>query len=261
MSLYTRIATMLGDLWFDRKLFAFWPWPAGIIGDPSRDFDWQDYRAFTRCLKPGDILIAQAERYWPCNLAISPSAFKHAAVYVGCVRGNYNRATKFIENPERVYRVPPEPLPMNIHPRACIHAIAEGVVCQDLGSVLWHADYVMAVRPWKANSERDAIIEAAFEQHGKPYDFDFQQSNQKALFCTELALYCIQRAAIVQPESIVKRVKLWEKPRKIVLADAYVKYAPVCCSESCLERDFQRQARDQDAVAIAVSQAWKARSR
>ena len=260
MSLYTWIATKLGDLWFDTHMVALWPWPAVILGDTRRDFNWQDYRAFTRLLKPGDILIAQAERYWPCNLAISPSAFKHAAVYVGPVRGTYNHKTEFIDHPTHLSYLPPEPLPMDIHPRACVHAIAEGVVCQDLGSVLWHADYVMAVRPGKNASTREEIVRAAFSQHGKPYDFDFRQTNQKALFCTELALYAIQQAELDEPDSVTTHVKLWEKSRRIVLADAYVKYEPVCCSKSCLERFFQNQARDPSTIAAAAERAWKARS-
>lgn len=257
MKLWDMLAHLGGQLWATRKVTAIWPWPAVLVGSPHSLFTWQDYRAFTSRLRPGDILITQSAPFFGSNAAI-PGAFKHAAVYTGPVKGYFNPETSFIEQPSSlgVDRPHTGQAGRGIHERTITHAIAAGVVTQDVGDLFFHADFVLAVRPWVVEPEQRVIVNYALAQVGKAYDFDFDQADNHRLFCTELALRCCIAAGVRRPESIKKRLSLFAKPADIVLADAYTAFRPVCCSESCLDPAFQRQSHLGGRFVDVIHRAW-----
>lgn len=258
MSLWSWFATKVGDTTLNWNALSLWPWPSIVVGARRRFTTWQDYRAFTRLLKPGDFLLEQQAPYIGSNTAINGS-LKHLAVYVGAVKGDYNAETGFIENPKYYGPVNVDKCPRDVFPRCIIHAISEGVVCADVGELLMESDYVVAVRPWTHESERAIILDTAFKHHGKPYDFAFDQTDDKRIFCTELGLHCVRKAAIIEPLSIKKRMGLFKKPVNVVVADYFTRYPVVCVSESCLDPAFQRQSPLGGAFQSAMKMGWQAR--
>lgn len=260
MSLWASIAGTVGDTWADWSSVAVWPWPAVVVGMRHGEMLWSDYRAFTRLLKPGDFLLTRSAPFFGSNAAI-PGSFKHLAVYVGAVKGQQNSQTHFIENASALgveHQTAIQP-PRGVYQRCCVHAISEGVVCQDFGEVLMHADYALAVRPWGRKSEQEIIVKAAAEQIGKPYDFAFKENNIDAFYCTELGLHCCRRAAIIEPLLVPLRLRLFRRKIPVALADYFTKYHPVCCSESCLDRGFQRKSQLGGAFEQSILNAWAAR--
>lgn len=263
MKLWNWLATKVGDLWITWQALAVWPYPAVIVGVPHGEMLWEDYRSFTRLLKPGDFLLTRSKPFAGSNAAI-PGAFKHLMVYTGSINGDFNRKTHFIENARSLgletARI--EAVARNIHARTVTHAISEGVVCQDLGEALMHVDYALAVRPWGCPSEQSAIVRYALDSVGKPYDFGFDAGTDKALYCTELGLHCLKRAAIIEPQAVKLRVSPWPWVAKkdVVLADWYIKYPVVTASESCLDPRFQNKSELGGAFQSAIADAWTKRN-
>jgi hypothetical protein len=195
MALQDVLASIGGDIWKSAKTLALWPWPAICIGFPHAKFDWIDYRNFCRAIRPGDMLLMTAERFFLSNRGISGTAFKHLAVYTGPCEGDQDE-DGFISAVKPLHR---SGAGRQTHDRTVVHAISEGVVCQDLGAVLFHEDYVALVRPWTNERERTTIVEEALGQLGKPYNFDFTAQGPPALYCTELGEFCCTRAGIIPP--------------------------------------------------------------
>jgi hypothetical protein len=257
MSLWSKVATMVGDTWASRHMVALWPWPAVVVGSQHGKMMWSDYRAFSKMLTPGDFLLLRSKPYFGSNAAI-PGAMKHLAVYVGPVEGRENIESHFIEEPGVV--VGNHPHRMSIHERAVVHAISEGVVCEDLAAPLMHADYCIAVRPWKTESERTIIIKDALAHVGCPYDFKFNQASDEEVFCTELGLWACRAAAVIEPESSLIRTSLFGRKAKVALADNFVvRFTPVCCSRSCLDSEFQMESIAGAILSERVMAAWRAR--
>jgi len=258
VSLFGRIASTAGDTWISFRSVAIWPYPSVVIGISHCEFTWFDYRNFSKLLLPGDIIITRSNPFFLSNNAI-PGAFKHAAVYTGHVAGDLSRETHFIERPcyvgvDNKHTGKPQ---RNIFERTVCHAVSEGVVCQDVGELLFHADCAMAVRPWTKIEEQQKIVGEAIRNVGKPYDFGFDQTNIDAIFCTELAAHCIEESGIQPPSSIKKRVKLFKPKMDVTLADYFIKYPPVCCSESCLDSSFQTKSDLGAAMRTAILDAWE----
>jgi hypothetical protein len=262
MSLFSRLASVVGDTWATTRAVAVWPWPAVIVGVPRGEMLWTDYRAFCRKLLPGDFLLLRSKPFFGSNAAI-PGAAKHLAVYIGAVEGVQNTEEHTVESvkPLGLDYAPKLHESRNVFPRVCVHAISEGVVCQDLGAVLMHADFALAVRPWGRRGEQETIVSTAVAQLGKPYDFNFNQRDQSAFFCTELGLHCCLRAAIIPPLSVKLRTRLFRARADVVIADYFAKFPSVCCSQSCLDRGFTRQSPLGAAFENAVLEAWAERVR
>jgi len=238
MGLKAYLASLGGDIWRSWRGVALWPYPAIVLNWPHTSFTWLDYRKFTNVLKPGDLLLTCSESYLFSNWAISGTAFKHLAVYTGAVSGQYQHETKFIEKPNSLgieYSHTGRGT-ISLHERTVTHAISEGVVCQDLGELLFHSDWVCAVRPWENKQQQNIIIETALKQVGKSYDFDFKFKADK-FYCTELGNYCVNAASITPPEiSEINTglIGLFLPFKRIVLADSFaIKYPVICTSNSC----------------------------
>ena len=189
MGLQKFLASFFGDIWYSKKCIGFWHY---IYGSPESKLHGYDYREFSKIIKPGDMLLTRSENYKFSNKGIPEkhTFLKHLGIYVGGVDGKEKGEfiDKAIFNGKQF-------------PKCIIHAISEGVVCQDLFDVFRHFDYIVVVRPWKSELERIQICTKAFELLGKEYDFEFKSKN-KNYYCTELGVHCIQMAAIKVPKMV-----------------------------------------------------------
>jgi hypothetical protein len=244
MGFQAKLAAVGGDLWRSWRMLALWPWPAVIYGRHRGLVDAEDYRCFTRLLQAGDLLLMRSEPYFLSNHFIcrNGTAFSHLGVYTGPVAGFLSRDTGIIAKP-RSLPVDDEALITGQFRRTVTHAVSEGVVCQDLLDVFLHADWIVAVRPWRQAEEAATIRETALAQVGLEYNFDFTPEGPKAFYCTELGVFCLEKACIKPPEKTEIPVSLSGRKFPATLADSFLAYTPVCCSVSCGDPAFARQSR------------------
>lgn len=265
MSVQSWLAAIGGDTWITGKIFAFWPWPAVLLGEYEYKFSEDDYRAFTAMLKPGDILLSQSKPYKFSNFFIGKSVFKHGAIYTGDVRGIKNRKHGFIDRP-RSLGVEHETKctrDKGIYTRTITHAVSEGVVCQDILRLTKHADYVIAVRPWKSTAQQQEIVDYALKQVGLGYNFDFSPEGPTEFYCTELCVAAIKDAYLPVPATTKKGVslfKFWEKASVTLSDSILLKYPAVCCSMSCLDPKFYKKSMFGDGVRLKIMEAENAES-
>jgi len=237
MSLRSGLFSFLGDLHVVKALTI--P-PCFMVGSHRRKLDLgTDYRSASRILKPGDILTSRSWGFFCSNLGI-PGSFKHALIYVGPVSGRRSEETGFTEKPKRL------PAGANVkdtpYPRSVVHAISEGVVCQDLLEVMAEEDYLAAYRPLLLTERpelAEKVVDAACQKVGTPYDFGFDWRSHDALCCTELADYAVKAAGVPLPPRTKKRLKLFQPAVDVTLSDSYALAHPmVWCSLSCNEPGF-----------------------
>jgi hypothetical protein len=217
-------------------------YPATVVGMPKSLITGMDYRLFTSKILPGDFLLTKSKPYKGSNATIKGS-FTHLIVYTGPVNGSLDQ-DHFIRKPRELWSskmhrklASEDPVPrFGLFKRSITHAISEGVVCQDLLDVWHHYDWICAVRPWSDEQEQKSVIDAALSQVGKEYNFDFATVGEPSLYCTELGVYCCEKAAIMPPEKIRRMTKFW-KPwarEEITIADYFVKaFNVVCATLSC----------------------------
>jgi len=267
MGIQSALAKIGGDTWRSWHCFAAWPYPAVVYGAPHRRFTWDDYRCFTRHLRSGDIILTASDPYFLSNKAIAGTAFKHAAVYTGPVQGYRDKHTGFILKAKSlgVERGHTGIAFRGTFERTVTHAISEGIVVQDLGELLFHADQVCAVRPWRNDDERRVIVDTALSQVGLAYNFDFKPSGPKAFYCTELCGYALLEADIHPPgaDRLVTSALGLLLPldcfkSSVVLADAFVVYPIVCCSLTCNDPAFVRSSIRADMLRTALLRACDA---
>lgn len=264
MGLQSGLAALGGDLWVSARCVALWPWPATVIGAVHSKTGWDDQRLFEAILRPGDFILTRTNRYKASNRAI-PGAYKHLAVYVGPVRGRLDRERHAIDKPKTLGlgHIPAAHPVADTHLHAVVHAISEGVVCQDLGELLLHADYAAAVRPWTTREQQVRILECALGSVGLGYNFDFKPSGPEALYCTELGVTCAREAGIsnlpaaervaVSLAGVLLPLDALRYP--VTLADNFLCYPMVCCTVSSSEPRFQRYSRLSKILRKAISEA------
>jgi hypothetical protein len=140
-----------------------------------------------------------------------------------------------------------------VHERTVTHAIAEGVVTQDLLRVLLHCDYAAVIRPWTTPEQQDSIVNAALSCVGMDYNFDFDDNEQHgALYCTQLGRYCLKKAGILPPAMTTIMVSLLGKKAPVTLADSFLLYPMSCCSFSCREKRFIKSSGVSEVLRQAV---------
>jgi len=237
------LAAFAGDVWCSKRHVAFWPWPAVVFGKRKPAATWSDQRFFERLLKPGDFILATADRSPLPNKAISGTAMKHLAVYVGSVHGR--RSGHVIEKPRMAAACPVNNA--SCHPHAIVHAVSEGVLCQDLGELLLASDYAAAVRPWAFPIQQPRIIQAALDAVGLEYNFDFKAGGPEALYCTELGTHCCRAAGVEAPPTTLMPVSLLglllplrRYREHVTLADAFFRFPAVCSTTSCRPELWRR---------------------
>jgi hypothetical protein len=273
MSLQSVLAAFGGDLHRSWRSIAFWPWPAVVFNHNRQKVSWDDYRAFTMMLQPGDLLLMRSEPYFISNFFIqrNGTAFSHLAVYTGAVKGYRDTKTNFILKAQGLgldHEHTGQPNP-GVFERTVTHAISEGIVCQDLGEVFFHADWIAAVRPWKTKIEQKWIVESALGQLGLEYNFEFKPVPTYASFyCTQLGEFCCKKAGIEPPEpsyvvnsifGLLTPFKRFKAPAP--LADSFVKFPMVCCSVSCNEPAFARSSQFAEKLRNAFHEAPDASAR
>jgi hypothetical protein len=221
MNIQKFLATIFGDIWYSKKCFGLGNY---IYGNPDSKLHGTDYREFSKIIKPGDILLTRSENYKFSNKGIPEkhTFLKHLAVYVGGVDGR--EKGDIIDKPTRDGKQ---------FPKCVIHAISEGVVCQDLFDIFCHFDYIVVVRPWKTEFSQSTICDVAFSLLGKEYDFEFKSGNNK-YYCTELGISCIKAAVKMVPKMTkinthilglflpLKRFK-----RNVTVADSFLECFPI----------------------------------
>jgi len=133
-------------------------------------------------LQPGDILLER--RNWYLSNPWLPGFWPHAALYVGRIEqleqlgiGTHPAVLK----QQAGYLAKAEDGRAN----TVIEAVSEGVIFNSLTHST-HADYVAVLRPRLARGQIAAAIARAFEQVGKPYDFNFDFDDTSKLVCTQL---------------------------------------------------------------------------
>lgn len=269
MGIQSIIARLGGKLSVSYTTIGLWFWPHVSIGKSAHEVTFADYRAFTACLLPGDILLTRGNEWFASNGSI-PGAFKHLAVYVGPVEGEYDKKTKFITGKVRslgLSRAHEGRVTRRTHERAVVHAISEGVVIQDLGDVLMKGDYVAVVRPTHKFNLREIIVNVAMSQVGKEYDFYFDMTDTKKLFCTQLGIVCLKMARLPLPDMTKIVTRWWGRlpiiglllrrwaTSEIPLADSFTEYDIVCTTDSCNDPAFSRNSILGDKMRMRLFEA------
>lgn len=259
--LTARIAATGGATWVSSRAVAVWPWPATVIGMPRTLFTWDDYRAFTKVLKPGDLLLGTSLIYKKSNRRI-PGAFKHLGVYTGAVHATRDQRTKHLRKARflglgHTHTGRPQP---GDKERTVVHSTRDGVIMEDLGEFLFHYDYVIALAPCWEKKQRLDMVQCALNHVGQEYNFDFSDDGPPALYCTELGVRCLTAAGILSlPEkqriaaSLSGILLPFDRFKKeVYLADWFVStYEPVCTSVSCNDPEFPKASPIRDIIRIA----------
>lgn len=147
-------------------------------------------------MQPGDIMLQR--RNWHLSNVGIPGFWTHSAVYTGDLAemdryfaaefpyGGYNTISSLLKAKyPKVYEL----YKMNDtdgYPPSVIEAIEPGVVIRSL-PVSADADFVVVLRPRLLNKHDGlrALLEA-FENVGKPYDYNFDFDTRDAFVCSEL---------------------------------------------------------------------------
>ncbi len=134
-------------------------------------------------LQPGDILIER--RNWYMSNAFLPGYWPHSALYVGTAEqlkaAGLDKDLRIQKHIEKFSRPDAQG-----HTRAIIEAISEGVVFTSVEHSIGEADSVAVLRPSLTPLQKQEVIARAFENIGKPYDFDFDFFSSDKLVCTEV---------------------------------------------------------------------------
>lgn len=151
-------------------------------------------------LKPGDILLAR-KNWYLSNVGL-PGFWPHAEIYLG----DPQKLVQYFDDPEVIRfwkevdptfttfdqyletRFPQAWWRYTQHktnqPYRVIESTSDGVIF----STLYNAagDYVAGLRPNLSKVNKSQAIVQAFEDFGKPYDYNFDFATQDKLVCTEL---------------------------------------------------------------------------
>jgi len=211
---------------------------------------------FTSLLEPGDMILTTSKIFFGSNYSIHGS-FKHLIVYAGPVEGQLDG--EFITHPRSLLKNEMVPK-LDMSPsygyfkRAIVHAISEGVRCQDLFDIWRHYDYIIAVRASDDPAVRRRIVAQALSEVGRDYDFS-PSPGELSRYCTELGAAACRVAGLDAPEQTPYVTKFW-KPwarNPVWLADSFVfKYQPLCATMSCRDSSLPSSSIDPDRMRRAL---------
>jgi hypothetical protein len=149
---------------------------AAKLGKPEPQVSGEFYEYIRSVIKPGDVIVSR-ENFRSTNLLI-PGFWCHVSICV-LVDGN----------------------------PWIVEAVGKGVRKQTLAQFVLSKDHVMVIRKPDISDETKLLAaEKALEQIGKPYDYqvsidDDRKAPPKALYCAELAWWCLQDAAREKSEA------------------------------------------------------------
>lgn len=193
-----KVKTIVGDTHCIRGICI----PPNIVfGDASNPKQKaRFYRDVCRVLEVGDIIITRTN--WCLSNLFIPGKYKHAIVYVGPLSEDYKMIPS--TNP-------------TLNPRMCVHATSDGVIVEDLLSILNHTDKLCIFRPMSdIPLYRETIANEALKNVGKQYDFSFNWFAKDRLCCTELVDLCLSKVNI-----IAEQTKHPLNGKSITVADCY----------------------------------------
>ena len=150
----------------------------------------EQIKALQGRLRPGDILLER--RNWYLSNPWLPGFWPHAALYVG--RPEDLQRLGLTDHPAvRKHLVAYLAPARDKRPNTVIEAVSEGVMLNSLTHSL-HADYVAVLRPRADARQIATAIARAFENLGRPYDFNFDFDDTSRLVCTQLVHVAYQGA-------------------------------------------------------------------
>lgn len=146
-------------------------------------------------MEPGDIMLQR--RNWHVSNVGIPGFWTHSALYSGSLETmeeyfasefpyeEYETMSEYLkaELPEVFATLSGEDTDGRVY--SVIEAIEPGVVFQSLAKSA-HADFVATLRPNLTKSDKLIALITAFENTGKPYDYNFDFTTRDALVCSEL---------------------------------------------------------------------------
>jgi 1-acyl-sn-glycerol-3-phosphate acyltransferase len=134
-------------------------------------------------LQPGDVIIER--RNWYLSNAFLPGYWPHSALYVGTPEqlkaGGFDQDLRVLRKLDAFKKGD-----ASGHAFAIIEAVSEGVVFSTVEHSIGEADSVAVLRPNLTPLQKREVIARAFENAGKPYDFDFDFFSSDKLVCTEV---------------------------------------------------------------------------
>lgn len=142
---------------------------------------------------PGDVFLQR--RNWYLSNAGLPGFWKHTVIYIGnlseidlffdeiIAKTNLTKGLKVSEYIKSNFPDLYEEIKDN--KKRTLEAESEGVVSFTLEKSM-SADYVAVIRPKISKEEKLKALIYAFNQFGKPYDFDFDFLTDNSIVCSEL---------------------------------------------------------------------------
>ncbi len=143
-----------------------------------------DMQVYFDILKPGDILFTNSEKYISSQLI--PGVWKHSVIYLGEEKQVFELFGSRHEVSRTLRRHKP-----SMGERLIIDSSVHGVSIrsfQDLSGMATES-MLNGISAFRINRDDEAIkrfITHAFQQLGKPYDYDLITGNTEALYCSEL---------------------------------------------------------------------------
>lgn len=269
------LASTGGDIWKPKGVKSVippWPFEPLLYGLHHMETNGLDYRCFTSLLQPGDMFATYSKDFPLSNRNIRATVFKHLAVYTGAISGVFDYEEGMFSKVKSMginYQHTGKS-EHGIYERTVTHAVSEGVIVQDFFDFIKHFDKICVFRPFTTPEQQTKIVNAALENVGLEYNFDFQPTGPKHFYCTELAQYCLTKAGIPEVEKFPINVSwkglvfFWNKKKymaPVTLADDMVAAFPmVCCTVSCDQNDFWRSSRKADELRKKIQDAPDARS-
>lgn len=153
-------------------------------GGHTETISMSDMQAYFEILKPGDILFTNNEKYISSQLI--PGVWKHSVIYLGDKKqvfelfGPRHEVSRILRRHKA-----------STNDRLIIDSSVYGVSIrsfQDLSGMATES-MLNGISAFRINRDDEAIkrfITHAFQQLGKPYDYDLITGNTEALYCSEL---------------------------------------------------------------------------
>ncbi|MES2437114.1 MAG: YiiX/YebB-like N1pC/P60 family cysteine hydrolase [Patescibacteria group bacterium] len=146
-------------------------------------------------MQPGDIMV-QRRNWYASNVGI-PGFWAHAALYVGTLEdmnahfadlfpmGEYQNVEQLLaqEHPKLLKQL--KEVDKDNFKYSVIEGKSPGIILQSLEQSA-RADYLGVLRPRLSKKDTFDSVMRAFENYGKPYDYNFDFETRDELVCSEL---------------------------------------------------------------------------
>ena len=191
-----RLEKNLSEIWFPVQKNV-----ANIMGESyvssrhDKFINLEQIFELKKSLEPGDILV-ERRNWYASNVGI-PGFWAHAALYVGTIddmdeyfrelfpRDGYQNLKELLEKRHVELFEQFKKTDSNGYPYAVIEGKSPGIILQSLEESA-RADYLGVLRPRLTKVDKLESILRAFENHGKPYDYNFDFETRDEIVCSEL---------------------------------------------------------------------------